>query len=506
MTIRFSQIPATRRIPLYLAEFTSAPSDVVADEVEPAVILGQKLTSAPAVVGQLYRVFTTSEAIGLAGAGSPVALMARAFFAQNPTGRLYIACQTDADAATAASRTLTITGPATASGTLYLYVGGVLVPVGVTSGDAATAVATAIVTAVTANTDLPVSAAVGSGGSEHIVTFTAKVEGTVGNQITIAINPLGQVGGEELPTGIGVTLAGSTTLANGGLMSLLASGATDPTAASWGTSLGDVAFDQIAFQSSDATAVDALRTTLNTRWGATSAKDGVLVVTKGDTAANLITYATGRNDEHVSAAGFKTAVGWLSPAFEISAAIAGVYALRAGNDPTGNMQMTPLIGICGHGLNFTDTERDAIAYDGGATLVAKDGIVYLECETTTRRKDVNSARTEDFAYVQSSFLYSRIRRGIAAATKTTYPDYKLKDDDATIASGQRILTPAIYKSFLARLGKIFEDRGWIEDIEKWKESLLVERDGTNPSRLNSYCAPDPVNQARVFAMSIGTRS
>ena len=52
----------------------------------------------------------------------------------------------------------------------------------------------------------------------------------------------------------------------------------------------------------------------------------------------------------------------------------------------------------------------------------------------------------------------------------------------------------------------FEDRGWIEDVEEWKESLLVERDDTNPSRLNSYVGPNPVNQARVFAMSIGTRS
>ena len=70
-----------------------------------------------------------------------------------------------------------VTGPATADGTIALYFGGVRVTVGVTSGQAATAIATNITAAITAAADLPVTAATVSASSN--LTFRHK--GAVGN-------------------------------------------------------------------------------------------------------------------------------------------------------------------------------------------------------------------------------------------------------------------------------------------------------------------------------------
>jgi phage tail sheath gpL-like len=496
--VSFSQISPTRRIPLFVAEFSASPQAPVADFVNPSIVLAQKTPAASAVVGQRYRISMEGQAADLFGAGSPAHLMCRAFLAQHPTGTLYCAAQTDATDATAASTTLTFTGPSTAAGTLFLYVGGVLVEVGVTSGMTAAQIATAVAAAINAATALPVTAAAADG----VVTVTCKVEGTVGNQVAVAVNALGPAAGQQLPAGVGVTIPSSYTTAQGGIVAMLASGATDPTASAWGTSLGDDAFDDIAFQSDNTTAVDALRTTLAARWNANSAKDGRLYIAKGDSSADLLTYYAARNDERLSVMSFPELAGQLTPAFEIAAAYAGVAARELANDPAAPIQMLPLVGVWPLFANFSDTDRNGLAYDGGATMVVQGSSVFVEFEGTTRRKDEYNARDTSAEDIQIPAIRSRIRRRLGAATRAAYPRHKLATDDTPIAGGQRIVTPRLYAAFLVARAEEMARDGLIEDLDAFKAGLLVERDENNPNRLNSYITPNAINRARVFAMNI----
>src|SRR3546814_19859612 len=71
--------------------------------------------------------------------------------------------------------------------------------VGVTSGEAAAAVATAIVAAITAAADLPVAAVALLG----VVTLTAKHKGVAGNDIDVRLN---FYQGEQLPAGVAVAI------------------------------------------------------------------------------------------------------------------------------------------------------------------------------------------------------------------------------------------------------------------------------------------------------------
>ncbi|MNU05066.1 Phage tail sheath protein [compost metagenome] len=45
-----------------------------------------------------------------------------------------------------------------------------------------------------------------------------------------------------------------------------------------------------------------------------------------------------------------------------------------------------------------------------------------------------------------------------------------------------------------------EALGIVENTEAFKANLVVERDATNPNRLNVLYPPDLVNQLRVFAL------
>lgn len=97
-----------------------------------------------------------------------------------------------------AAGTLTVAGTATAPGTVHLYIAGDYVPVTVSTGDTASTVATAIVAAITADTDLPVTAAV-DGVTPEEVDVTAKTTGTYGNEIIMRLNVFDD---QELPAGI----------------------------------------------------------------------------------------------------------------------------------------------------------------------------------------------------------------------------------------------------------------------------------------------------------------
>ena len=42
--------------------------------------------------------------------------------------------------------------------------------------------------------------------------------------------------------------------------------------------------------------------------------------------------------------------------------------------------------------------------------------------------------------------------------------------------------------------------GLVEDLQNFKQHLLVERDPNNPNRLNVLYPPDLINQLRIFAV------
>jgi phage tail sheath gpL-like len=143
------------------------------------------------------------------GFGSMVHRLAMA--AERGTGgnvNLYVSPQAEAGGAAAAAGELTFTGPSTAAGTIYLYIAGDQVQVNIAKGATLEEIADAVVAAIAADSNLPVTAAKVAVTFE--VTITAKTKGTYGNEISLAAN---LNTGEELPAG--VTFAVSTAMTGG---------------------------------------------------------------------------------------------------------------------------------------------------------------------------------------------------------------------------------------------------------------------------------------------------
>lgn len=91
------------------------------------------------------------------------------------------------------------------AGVLSLYIAGIVVPVSILKGTTAAGIATAVVAAVNADLDLPVTAVIGTPTSQ--VDFTSKSIGPWGDDIALTFN---EGFGEEFPTGVTAVVVAMT--------------------------------------------------------------------------------------------------------------------------------------------------------------------------------------------------------------------------------------------------------------------------------------------------------
>src|SRR5688572_24265662 len=145
MPVSFNQVPAALRVPFFAVEFdSSAAVQGPALLAYRGLILGQKRAAGSAAANSLHKVTSADQVATLAGRGSMLHCQAMAWFRNNQFTETWIGVLEDNGAGVAASGTITVTGPATASGTIALYIAGVRITVAVANGAVQNDIATAI--------------------------------------------------------------------------------------------------------------------------------------------------------------------------------------------------------------------------------------------------------------------------------------------------------------------------------------------------------------------------
>ena len=184
MAMSFDQIPSNWRVPLIYAEIDPTMADRVAPAMPyRALIIGHaKASDAPTLSPR--RLTSAAQAAALFGAGSLLSEQAKAWFAANSTTEVFFVAAPEPEGAKAAL-TVTLSGTATAGGTIYLYVGddpiSAYVPPTATAAEAATALVNAI------NDHGVWSAAADSEGGGGSLTITAPGVGTVYNGVHVRV-------------------------------------------------------------------------------------------------------------------------------------------------------------------------------------------------------------------------------------------------------------------------------------------------------------------------------
>ena len=170
------------------------------------LLVGNKTAGGSAAVDTVKSLFSKDDARNEFGAGSELFMMAQAAFKANPSVTLSGVAVTES-VGSQATGTITFTaGPATADGTVEVWIGGRRVVAAVADTDTITTAAAAVAAAINAETDFPVTA----GAAVGVVTVTAKQAGTKSNAITLRTLLTGATGIAH--TALSTTLTGGTTL------------------------------------------------------------------------------------------------------------------------------------------------------------------------------------------------------------------------------------------------------------------------------------------------------
>lgn len=485
MAVPFSRIPNTP-LPLFYAEMDNSQANAFANN-QRALLIGQKLAAGTAVTGVPVPVASVAQAKALFGVGSMLARMVEAWRNNDIYGEVWCLPIADNGAGVAATGTFTITGPATAAGTLSVYIAGQRVQIAVAAGDAATAIATNLAAAINAVTDLPVTA----NAAAAVVTVTVKWKGVSGNDVVLGVNYRGQLGGEALPAGVGCTA------------SVMASGATDPLLSTVISALGDEEYDWIVHPYTDSTNLDAIGSELNDvagRWSPLRQVYGHAYSAKRGSLAALVTFGQSRNDPHHTIAPFEVLVP--APCWEFAAAFAAQNAASLRIDPARPTQTLVLQGILPApvGGRWLTTERQSLLTYGLACCVTRNGVMAIDRAITTYQK--NSFGQADASYLDSETLFTSmyVLRRLRYRITQKFPRHKLANDGTRFAPGSAMVTPGIIRGELIDEYKSLEYLGLVENSDLFAKNLIVERSATDPNRVDVLFPPDYVNQLRVFAV------
>lgn len=486
MPISFPTIPTDTRVPFVFVEFDSSRAQQ-GPSLQPfqGLVIGQRLATGSVAALSPVLVTSAEQAAQFFGLGSNLHNMAQVLFKNDNRGPYRFVALDDQGGGTQATGTFTVTGTATENGTVFAYIAGRRFEIGVTNGDAASAVALAIEAAINADTSLPVTAGVVGG----VVTFTARHKGTVGNQVDIRLN---YNEGEQLPAGVAIAVAA------------MSSGATDPdvsTALAFAV-LGDEHYNVLISHLATDAALDDLEAHLAAQWGPLVQKEGVVFACLDDSHANLITAGDARNSPHSSVMGVNASP---TPAYEWAAAI-GATVMRHGKiDPARPFQTLPLREILppAESDRFTTAQRDLLLHDGIAThTVDAGGLVRVQRLITTYQE--NAAGAPDIAYLDVNTLLTLgyLRFDTRTRLLLRYPRHKLANDGTKYGVGQAIVTPKTIRGELLGFFRDWEELGLVEGYEQFADELIVERSATDPNRIDILMPPDLVNQLRVSAVLI----
>lgn len=485
--LSFNLIPTDIRVPGSYVEFDASRAlSGLPPAATKILVIGQRLAAGTVPALTPVRIVRKDEAVQFFGRGSQLAAMCAALKAVNDRTEYWAIAVDDLPAGTVATKTITVTGPATQPGTLALMIAGQKVPVAVALNASADAIAASITAAVNASPDLPVTAA----AAAAVVTLTARHKGTIGNDLDVRVN---HYQGELLPAGVGVAVAAGVA------------GAGDPDLAGVFAAVSDEAFQTIILPFVGQAALDLIDTELESRASPLRMIEGMAFGAMRGTLGQLSAFGATRNGKYVSLLHSR---GVPTPSYCVAAAYGAQIAYYGAIDPARPFQTLALPGVVAPRMQdrFSQTERELLLRDGISTFtVDQGGQLLIERAITTFQTNPQGLEDISFLDVNTPLTLFRIRLAVRSRIAARFPRMKLASDTMRVAPGQAIARPKDIRAELIALFRDLEDAGLVEDLDQFKQDLIVERNASDPSRVDALIPPNIVNQLRVFAGRIEFR-
>lgn len=479
MSINFSEVPDALRYPGAFIELDGSQAGLGSD-LPIVLLVGQKLSTGTAPVGEVVRISGDGDAKAKAGAGSMLAQMAIRYRKIDPTFDIFMLPYADNPAGVMATGSITVNAAATASGTLALYIASKLVSVGISVGQTATQIATAIVQAIVdAGIDIPVTAV----AAAAVVTLTARHKGSCGNGIDLRLN----INGEDTPVGLGLSL------------SAMSGGTGDPASGDLASQIGLRWFRYVALGITDAATLSAWHAESKRRYKVpVQAGFRAFTAFRGDYSA-AASFGETKNYEHITDLwlGINPPTPW-----EAAATLAAAAAPKLYNNPVISLEGTSLP-LMTADVGYNDfTKGNSLLFKGMSIMeVGTDGACYIrrlismyqtrsDGSADDAYLDINVAEAmERIRYEQRMGAVKKFRGTVAAKTDEGYrPGLPITTED-----GVKAFLLSLYKNVL------LAEKGWVQAYDYYKSTLVVEQDADNPSRFNFL--DDPVVNSPFYILA-----
>lgn len=499
MSIEFNTVSASSRASQVFIELQAQRRSVSGSNLPPKVlIVGQYLQSLAAGITDYEPVqLTTSDEVGsMFGFGSEIHRQSLWIFSLlgGFSSGVWIAPVPEPAGAVAAEGTVTFATNSTSSGSFFISIGGDVIEVTVASGATPTTVGDALVTAITADQDLQVSAANVAG----VVTLTHKNPGVNGNEVRIVSNPSGTSQSSQNPSGMTIAISGTD--------GYLASGAGNVDThdvffnSDESEKLGSRFYTQITCPYSDSTNLGYYKDSFDARVAPGVKRffnSYVGYVT--DTYTEYLSIPATINSEGISPVWDPRSY---SPSFELAAAATGVTMWSTTFDP-GRPFKTLSVGIpfepdTG---DLSYAAYDALFIAGGGYFKTATGEMKVgDFATSYRTNDAGSSTESWFDSVSTSRRQQKVYdlenlfnsdpyvRGIVA-------------DDTTISSKSYVIKPKKVIADISALVDFWNTEGWTKNAAEVKASITAEINSSNNSRIDASVTDDEALALRIVGVA-----
>ncbi len=466
--IEIETIPGSTRKPGVYAEFNTrmATRSLPGNLQRMLIIAPMSGAGVQAKVLELHDVFSDDEAAVLFGRGSLAHIMAVSALKANRYLQLQAIGLADAQAGKPATADIALTGPATQSGTLTVWVANTRIDAPVQAGDSAQTISRALLDAVSRQGALPVTAQMAIGDSG--VTLTARHGGEWGNDIRLS--------GRTTAPGVTVTVSAMT----GGENNAAVKDAL--------TAVFAAGHQVIAVPWTDEATLRALREHLAAAGDAMEKRGAVGVAGWSGTLATGTTLAGKSNDG-------RTTIGWHPGSVCLQAEIAAGYAavIASEEDPARpyngleivGLDVTPLTSRAGR------REQENALHNGLAPLEVGPGDkVQIVRAISTYTKSANGTDDPALLDITTMRTLDYARKAWCDRIALRYPR-----DKATERNRRGV------RSELLDVALKLEEEEIIENVTAMKDALIVDK-GEEPGTFRAQIPCQVVKGLHVIAARI----
>ncbi len=477
MAIPFSQIPANLLVPGQYQEIDNSLAGSQG-EIKKVLLVGMKSSTGTSEAGKPVRILSSQKAGKAFGFGSPAAIMAEHFLASNKVEELHVLPVEEPSAGTKWTKKVVVESSNAGEGSVMLTVNGRAVWSQVTEGMPADEIAGGVVAACNGLKNNPVEASMEDDGGAIKLVFSSIVKGTSGNKNTVSLKP----------QAFGVKIKEESEIKGTGVSDL----------SELPKMLGSTRWNYIVFDFDDEQSIKVLSEELESRYSAMRQIGGRAFIALSGTPEELIQQANKINSPHIVL--IPRGSSKLLPCVWGSR-FAGTACRILADDPSANTYDAKVLGLA-EDSSYDFNIRQKLLESGIVTYrLDPIGNVLIERLVTSYTENTDGGRDTSYLDVQVVETVDTVRTYINAEAKKRFKKWKLASTNENFGAGAKVMSPAIWHSFLADLYQtvFIQEKNWCQDFESYKSSIFVEVKAGSKTRLEYIHQPVLIGQFLIGA-------